>query len=118
MSPFATAARVDPSHTPFIPRRGRPKAPTAALPVSDDGWSTCPHCLRTWLVVAADDVLLPECGHLGTDWTQANRYRPCTSCANKHEAECDDCEDPDGAVLPQWSPGTPHTHGKELSTHE
>ena len=88
----------------------------AVLPVSSDGWATCPGCSRTWLVTAADDVCIPPCGCHGTDWSDANRWRLCASCCEKHCAECDQPSEPFSDEMPQWSPGTPHTFGKELGS--
>lgn len=109
------------SHTAplVIPsKRRRAARDVGTLPVSTDGWSTCPVCLRTWEVTAKDDVALPECGCHGADWSAANRWRPCRSCAAKHEQDCQGCPDTGDAddLLPQsWSAGAQHTFGKGLT---
>jgi hypothetical protein len=125
LSPFDTGSNhraVNDSHTAplVIPsRRRRAARDVGALPTSTDGWSTCPVCLRTWQVTAADDVLLPVCGCHGEDWTEANRWRPCTPCGHKHEQDCQGCVDTetDDDWLPEhWEPGAPHTFGKGLDS--
>lgn len=100
-----------------IPSRRRKAArDTGELPTASDGWATCPVCARTWMVTAADDVDLPGCGCLGSDWSEANRWRPCARCAEKHRQDCDACDDEPGDLLPQqWSAGAPHTFGKGLT---
>jgi hypothetical protein len=121
LSPFENGPqrshRPDGPTVPYVApaRRRRAARDAADLPVSTDGWSTCPSCLRTWQVTAKDDVLLPSCGCLGTDWSEANRWRSCLTCGLKHEQDCEDCEDADGDTLPVWSPGAPHTFGKGLT---
>jgi len=96
-TPFGTESRHQPRlDAPNAPRTsttrgGRPKAPPGELPVADDGWSTCPICKRTWLVIGADDVWLPGCGAYGTDWHDGNRHRPCVPCGLAHERSCPVC---------------------------
>ena len=104
------------STEPVVVRSRRPKPEPVPLPVTDDGWSTCPGCDRTWLVLAHDDVHLPSCGCYGDDWHDGNRHRPCSSCGMKHEAECPDGTDPASQPedeLPQWVHGPAHCRGKE-----
>jgi hypothetical protein len=127
LSPFDNSPqrshRPDGPTVPFVVpgKRRRPaRDQTTELPVSSDGWATCPDCRRTWLVTGADDVLLPECGCYGSDWSQANRWRPCCPCGLKHEQDCPDCEgidtEDDAALPDQWSPGPAHIHGKGLGS--
>lgn len=120
LSPFANSPqrnhRPDGPNVPYVvpgKRRRAARDQQAALPVSSDGWTTCPCCRRTWLVVGADDVLLPECGCLGTDWGPGNRWRPCVPCGLKHMQDCEvfgEYVEPEEDFLPEWSPGKPHTH--------
>lgn len=54
----------------------------------DAGMSTCPLCLREWLVTPWSDCMLPACGCFGSDTSAANPSRPCEPCGITHAWTC------------------------------
>ena len=53
------------------------------------GTSTCPICLKFWLVTPQNDCCMPACGCYGSDAGASNTERPCERCGTRHAFTCE-----------------------------
>jgi hypothetical protein len=80
------------AETPIVAQTPAGKRSTSKRPAPcppNAGESTCPMCMRVWLVTEADDCMMPACGCFGSDTSANNPHRPCHACGLAHVSNCE-----------------------------